>query len=120
MVKDRAGMRSRRRSSEPVSQPQSSMGPKSGQKLRFVDLFCGIGGFRLGFERAGARCVWSCDWDKYCQKTYEANFGELPYGDIHSMAVADIPAFDSCQRTPSFPRSGDIQFPAPARSPLSA
>lgn len=87
-------MRSRRRSSEPVSQPQSSMGPKSGQKLRFVDLFCGIGGFRLGFERAGARCVWSCDWDKYCQKTYEANFGELPYGDIHSMAVADIPAFD--------------------------
>lgn len=39
-------------------------------------------------------CVWSCDWDKHAQLTYEANFGERPHGDIHSVAVADIPAFD--------------------------
>jgi len=63
-------------------------------ELRFIDLFCGIGGFRLAFERAGCRCVWSSDWDKYAQQTYEANFGERPHGDIHSVAVADIPTHD--------------------------
>jgi DNA (cytosine-5)-methyltransferase 1 len=61
---------------------------------RFIDLFCGIGGFRLAFERAGCQCSWSSDWDKYAQQTYEANFGERPHGDIHSVAVADIPAHD--------------------------
>jgi DNA (cytosine-5)-methyltransferase 1 len=61
---------------------------------RFIDLFCGIGGFRLAFDRAGCECVWSSDWDKYSQQTYEANFGEKPHGDIHSIAVADIPKHD--------------------------
>lgn len=64
------------------------------RKLRFIDLFCGIGGFRLGFERAGCECVFSCDWDKYSRITYEANFGEKPHGDIHTVAVADIPQHD--------------------------
>lgn len=63
-------------------------------KLRFVDLFCGIGGFRLAFERAECDCVFSCDWDKFSQLTYEANFGERPHGDIHTVAVADIPKFE--------------------------
>jgi len=62
--------------------------------FRFVDLFCGIGGFRIAFERQGCECVWSCDWDKHAQITYEANFGEKPFGDIHQAAVADIPPFD--------------------------
>ena len=62
--------------------------------LRFIDLFCGIGGFRIAFERAGATCVWSCDWDKHSQITYEANFKERPQGDIHAVAAADIPQFD--------------------------
>lgn len=61
---------------------------------RFIDLFCGIGGFRLAFDRAGCKCVWSSDWDKYSQQTYEANFGDKPHGDIHSIAVADIPKHD--------------------------
>ena len=65
-----------------------------GTALRFIDLFCGIGGFRIAFERAGAKCVFSSDWDKFSQQTYEANFGEKPHGDIHSVAVADIPQFD--------------------------
>ncbi len=60
------------------------------RKLRFIDLFCGIGGFRIAFERAGAECVFSSDWDKFSQQTYEANFGEKPHGDIHSVAVAEI------------------------------
>ena len=45
--------------------------PKAEQcsALRFIDLFCGIGGFRLAFERAGARCVFSSDWDKFSRQT---------------------------------------------------
>jgi DNA (cytosine-5)-methyltransferase 1 len=58
---------------------------------RFIDLFCGIGGFRIAFERAGCECVFSSDWDRFSQDTYEANFGERPHGDIHKVAVADIP-----------------------------
>jgi len=64
------------------------------RKFRFIDLFCGIGGFRIAFEQAGAECVFSSDWDKFSRQTYEANFGEKPLGDIHSVAVADIPPFD--------------------------
>lgn len=63
-------------------------------KFRFIDLFCGIGGFRYAFEKAGCQCVFSSDWDKYSQTTYEANHGEKPYGDIRSIDVADIPQFD--------------------------
>lgn len=66
----------------------------SGDKLRFIDLFCGIGGFRLAFQKADAECVFSSDWDKFSQRTYEANFGEKPHGDIRSVAIADIPKFD--------------------------
>jgi len=62
--------------------------------LRFIDLFCGIGGFRLAFERAGCKCVFSSDWNENAQITYEANFGEKPHGDIHSVAIADIPEHD--------------------------
>jgi DNA (cytosine-5)-methyltransferase 1 len=64
------------------------------RKMRFIDLFCGIGGFRLAFERAGGKCVFSCDWDKYSQITYEANFGEKPHGDIHKIEAAEIEKHD--------------------------
>jgi DNA (cytosine-5)-methyltransferase 1 len=64
------------------------------QPLRFIDLFCGIGGFRIAFEKAGCKCVFSSDYDKYSQQTYEENFGERPHGDIHTVAVADIPTHD--------------------------
>lgn len=63
-------------------------------EFRFIDLFCGIGGFRLAFQKAGCKCVFSCDWDKHAQITYMENFGEKPIGDIHSVAVADIPNHD--------------------------
>ncbi len=79
-----------------ASSPSPLRGEGRGEvaPLRFIDLFCGIGGFRLAFARAGARCVFSSDWDKFSQQTYEANFGEKPHGDIHTVAVADIPKFD--------------------------
>ncbi|WP_277349153.1 DNA (cytosine-5-)-methyltransferase [Luteolibacter luteus] len=68
--------------------------PSPRRKLRFIDLFCGIGGFRYAFEKAGCECVFSSDWDKHSQVTYQANFGEKPHGDIHAVAEADIPKFD--------------------------
>lgn len=64
------------------------------RKLRFIDLFCGIGGFRLAFEKAGCECVFSSDWDKFSRQTYKANFGEEPYGDIHAVADSAIPEHD--------------------------
>lgn len=51
-------------------------------RFTFIDLFAGIGGFRLALQSLGGRCVFSSEWDKYAQKTYEANFGEVPHGDI--------------------------------------
>ncbi len=56
----------------------AATGAGEGSTLRFIDLFCGIGGFRLAFERAGAQCVFSSDWDRFSQQTYAANFGEKP------------------------------------------
>jgi len=63
-------------------------------KFNFIDLFAGVGGMRLGFESAGGKCVFTSEWDKYAQKTYEANFGEVPAGDITKINAVDIPKFD--------------------------
>jgi DNA (cytosine-5)-methyltransferase 1 len=62
--------------------------------LGFIDLFCGIGGFRIAFERVGGTCVFSSDWDKYSKMTYEANFGEKPEGDITKIDIRTIPEHD--------------------------
>lgn len=60
----------------------------------FIDLFAGIGGIRLGFESVGGRCVFSSEFDEDACKTYEANFGEHPSGDITKIKADDIPNFD--------------------------
>ena len=62
--------------------------------FRFIDLFAGIGGIRLGFESVGGKCVFSSEWDEQARKTYLANFGETPAGDIRKIAASDIPDFD--------------------------
>lgn len=59
--------------------------------MDFIDLYAGIGGIRCGFEEAGGRCVFSSEWNKYSQKTYEALHGELPAGDITTIAIDSIP-----------------------------
>lgn len=60
--------------------------------FKFIDLFCGIGGFHLGFSRQGGECVFASDWDKYSQKTYAANFPGTPLiGDITQVPVEEIP-----------------------------
>ena len=60
----------------------------------FVDLFAGIGGMRIAFEQAGGHCVYSNEWNKYCQQTYFANFGEQPEGDITKVDANTIPDHD--------------------------
>lgn len=63
-------------------------------KFTFIDLFAGIGGMRLAFERAGGQCVYSSEWNKYSQQTYFANFGEQPDGDITKVEARAIPTHD--------------------------
>ncbi|MCI6969778.1 MAG: DNA cytosine methyltransferase, partial [Oscillospiraceae bacterium] len=60
----------------------------------FIDLFAGIGGIRLGFESVGGRCIFSSEFDEDACKTYEANFGEHPAGDITKIEASSIPDFD--------------------------
>ncbi|MCM1087338.1 MAG: DNA (cytosine-5-)-methyltransferase [Muribaculaceae bacterium] len=60
----------------------------------FIDLFAGIGGMRIAFERAGGHCVYSNEWNKYSQQTYFANFGEQPEGDITQVPASSIPEHD--------------------------
>ena len=65
------------------------------QKFTFIDLFAGIGGMRIAYERAGGKCVYSSEWNKYSQQTYKANFGDEPDGDITKVdAEKDIPDHD--------------------------
>lgn len=56
--------------------------PSNDYKFTFIDLFAGIGGFRLAFQSLKGKCLFSSEWDEDAQKTYFANFGEMPYGDI--------------------------------------
>jgi DNA (cytosine-5)-methyltransferase 1 len=62
--------------------------------MKFIDLFAGIGGFRLAAESFGLKCVFSSEIDKYACDTYEANFGERPSGDITKIDERNIPAHD--------------------------
>lgn len=50
--------------------------------FKFIDLFAGIGGFRIAFQNLKGKCVFTSEWDKYSKQTYKANFGEIPFGDI--------------------------------------
>lgn len=71
-----------------------NLGRSKGKGLKFIDLFSGIGGTRLGFEDDNTVNVFSSEWDKFAVKTYEANFGDKPSGDITQVNEADIPEHD--------------------------
>lgn len=66
------------------------------ERLKFIDLFAGIGGIRIPFDELGYECVFSSEWDKRACETYQANFGEMPKGDITKIDEKDIPSFDIC------------------------
>lgn len=50
--------------------------------FKFIDLFAGVGGFRLALQNLGGKCIFTSEWDENAKKTYKANFGETPFGDI--------------------------------------
>lgn len=64
------------------------------REFKFIDLFAGIGGIRIPFEEMNGECVFTSEWDKYAQMTYEANYGDKPNGDITTINEEDIPEFD--------------------------
>lgn len=68
--------------------------PIARPKFTFIDLFAGIGGFRIAMQEKGGKCVFSSEWDTFANKTYEANFGEVPYGDIREILEKSIPDHD--------------------------
>ncbi|MBR4832717.1 MAG: DNA (cytosine-5-)-methyltransferase [Thermoguttaceae bacterium] len=80
--------------------PSGLVDPTAGRPIRFFDLFCGIGGFRFAAERTLAKmrrdgvCALSCDFDPPAQTSYEANFGERPFGDVAELPSEAIPDFD--------------------------
>lgn len=69
-----------------------------GESFRFIDLFAGIGGLRRGFDVLGGKCVFTCEWNAYAQKTYRANFQDgddhIFHGDITTIAAQDVPQHD--------------------------
>jgi DNA (cytosine-5)-methyltransferase 1 len=62
--------------------------------FKFIDLFAGIGGMRIAFEKVGGECVFSSEWDKFAQQTYMANFNEIPHGDITKVELKEVPKHD--------------------------
>jgi len=83
-----------------VNYSMSNKIKKDGKALRYIDLFCGIGGFRIAAEQISSelgipvKCVFSCDIDEKCQRVYEENFGKKPAGDITAVNAKDIPDHD--------------------------
>jgi DNA (cytosine-5)-methyltransferase 1 len=68
--------------------------PIENPKFKFIDLFAGIGGIRLAYQNIGGKCVFTSEWDSFAKKTYEANFGEVPFGDITKISETEIPNHD--------------------------
>jgi len=64
--------------------------PKKSPKFTFIDLFAGIGGFRMALQNLGGQCVFSSEWDSQAQKTYFANYGEVPLGDITKESTKNL------------------------------
>lgn len=89
-IPDKIYQRILRFPTEPVFAADSVNNPRFTQ----IDLFAGIGGIRLGFQKNGGKTVFSSEWDKFAQKTYRVNYGEIPHGDITQIDEKDIPDHD--------------------------
>ena len=67
---------------------------KQSNKIKFIDLFCGMGGLRIAMDNNGMECVFSSDSNVHAQQVYQANFGDLPLGDITQVKEIDVPSHD--------------------------
>jgi len=65
-----------------------------GKNLRFIDLFAGIGGFRLGFDQANYKCIFSSEIDLSCQEVYKNNFNQIPFSDVTKIDIESLPDFE--------------------------
>ena len=65
--------------------------PVQSPKFTFIDLFAGVGGMRIAFQKLGGKCVFSSEWDKHSQQSYYENFGEMPFGDITKVNETEVP-----------------------------
>ena len=74
----------------------SSFALRTAPDFTFIDLFAGIGGLRQGFEAIGGECIFSSEWDRFCQTTYEANYGDehVFAGDITKIKSDEVPPHD--------------------------
>lgn len=77
-----------------ASSTNGSKSPEERIPFTFVDIFAGIGGFRIPLEKAGGKCLFSSEIDEFSKKTYKAWFDEIPSGDITQIAISDIPEHD--------------------------
>ncbi len=68
--------------------------PNVNPDFTFIDLFAGIGGFRVALQNLNGKCVFTSEWNKYAKQTYEVNFGEGPFGDITTIDETQIPGHD--------------------------
>lgn len=68
--------------------------PNKDSKFTFIDLFAGIGGFRMALQNNGGSCVFSSEWDESAKQTYFENYGEVPFGDITKIDPKSIPDFE--------------------------
>ena len=80
------------KSEAPFSKRVKNM--NNNNNFTFIDLFAGIGGIRIPFQNLGGECVFTSEWDKFSQQTYDANFKEFPDGDITQISASNIPAHD--------------------------
>lgn len=78
----------------PIDWNEISFPPIKSPAFTFIDLFAGIGGFRIAMQELKGKCVFSSEWDPYSKKTYELNFGEVPFGDIRKIPEDSIPEHD--------------------------
>ncbi len=87
---------SKKKMSEITYLPRKAPFKKNTKKslFTFIDLFAGIGGIRLAFQNNDGCCVFTSEWDKFAQKTYASNFGDLPKGDITKVPLNEIPSHD--------------------------
>jgi DNA (cytosine-5)-methyltransferase 1 len=82
------------------------------KQIKFIDLFAGIGGFRIAMENLNCKCVFASEIDRWACKTYEANFGEVPSGNIREISANEIPDFDIlCGGFPCQPFSSASENP---------
>lgn len=92
-----------------------------GNQFKFIDLFCGIGGFHQALVQLGGECVFASDKDRHCRQSYQQNYGINPHGDITKVNVKDIPSFDVlCAGFPcqSFSKAGNRKGINDARGTL--